>query len=129
MNDIEQLQNRIKDLEKQNVFLQNKLRLYELPSPARAYYVGQKMLNQQVDYLDKFELEKEIGANPKEDKIYDRAISLFEKLTTNATNINSLKSVLNLSGNEKEDTKNEYQPYTPEMAADQIGESAGQNKL
>jgi hypothetical protein len=111
-----------------NQYLLGKIRLYELPSPARAYYVGQKILNQQVDYLDKFDLEREIGVNPKEDKIYDRAMDLFEKLSANAVKIDSLKRELNLSGDKDKDTKIGKPSFTPESVADSVGELAGQHK-
>lgn len=116
------------DEKKSNQYLQSKLRFYELPSPARAYYVGQKILNQQVDYLDKFDLANEIGSNPKEDKVYDRAIDLFEKLSANAVKIDSLKRELNLSGDKEKDIKSGMASYTPEMIADSLGETAGQTK-
>lgn len=94
----------VDDLKKQVSVLEQRLRLYELPSPERAFYVGQKILNQQNDFLLKFDLAKEIAVNPKDDKIYDRAIDIFEKLTANATKLNNLYSELGLSGDEKKDT-------------------------
>jgi len=84
-------QERIKELEKENAILKSRLRVYETPADVRAYYVGQKVLNQQVDYLDRFDFAKEIGVSPKEDKIYDRAMDVFEKLTGNAAKLNSLR--------------------------------------
>lgn len=125
METIEELQGIIKDLKNSNEFLQKKLRLYELPSSNRAFYVGQKMLNQHIDYLDKFDLQKEIGSSPKEDKIYDRAMDLFEKLTLNASKLNTLRIELSLSGDEKKDISVSKIPYSPESVADQVGELAG----
>lgn len=126
METIEQLKAIIEDLKKSNSFLQKKNNYYESPSPYRAYYVGQKVLNQYVDYLDKFNLEQEITSNPKEDKVYDRAIDLFEKLTTNASRLNSLRLELSISGDEKKDIFNAPKvPYSPELVADQVGELAG----
>ena len=93
---MESLQEKIEKLEK-------KLALYEKDSPARAYYVGQRMLNQQLDIIDEFKLKDEIIKNPKEDKLYDRVMSLFGDLTANATKINNLKGELDLSGDEKKD--------------------------
>lgn len=104
MESTEELKQRIKELEQRNAYLDNAIRFYEMPSPARAYYVAQKMLNQQVDYLDKFNFEKEIGSNPKEDKIFDRAIEAYEKLTLNASKVNNLALELGLSKDEKKDT-------------------------
>ena len=124
----EELIDRLITEKNSNQYLLGKIRLYELPSPARAYYVGQKILNQQVDYLDKFDLANEIGSNPKEDKVYDRAIDLFEKLSVNAVKIDSLKRELNLSGDKEKDIKSGMASYTPEMIADSLGETAGQTK-
>jgi len=125
METVEELKKRVKELEQQNLFLQNKLNLYERPSYNRAFYVGQKVLNQQVEYLDKFDFEKEIGSNPKEDKIFDRAMETYEKLTLNASKLNSLRIELSLTGDEKKDTKIDKIPYSPESVADQVGELAG----
>lgn len=105
MEDIQKLKERIKELEQQNTYLENKINFYERPSAARAFYVAQKMLNQQVDYLDKFNFESEIGSNPKEDKIFDRAIEAYEKLTANASKINNLAIELGLTKDEKKDTE------------------------
>ena len=105
MEDIQKLKERIKELEKQNAYLENKINFYERPSAARAFYVSQKILNQQVDYLDKFNFENEIGSNPKEDKIFDRAMETYEKLPTYSSRINALAIELNLTKDEKKDTE------------------------
>lgn len=119
---------KIKELEKENAFLKKKLRLYEEPSPVRAYYVGQKVLNQQVDYLDKFDFATEICKSPKDDKVYDRAIDAYEKLTVNASKLNILRSEMMLSGDESKDANNpKYRITTSESIANVLGNSAGQN--
>jgi hypothetical protein len=115
---IKQLKERIDSLEKQNAMLDGKVRLYESPSPARAYYVSQKILNQQVDYLDKFNIETEINVNPKEDKVYDRAIAIFERMPDNAKTINNLKIDLGLSGDQKKDT--ERKPFNDRIAESRV---------
>lgn len=116
----------IEELKKENATLKLKLRLYELPGDVRSYYVGQKVLNQQVDYLDKFDFAKEIGVSPKEDKIYDRAMDVFEKLTGNATKLNNLRKEINLTGDETKDTNNPiFRITTPESIANVLGNTAG----
>ena len=125
METIEELKEQVKKLQQEKAYIQNRLNLLEAPSPSRAYYVGQKMLNQQVNFLDKFDLESEIKVNPKDDKVYDRSIDLFEKLTLNASKLNALRIELNLSGDEKKDTSVSKIPYSPESVADQVGELAG----
>lgn len=121
---LEQAIDKIKELEKQNRFLQGELNKYNEKSPARAYYVALKLLNQQIDFLDKFDFENEIKSNPKEDKIYDRAMDVYEKMTSNASKINSLRIELNLSGDERKDTRS-ARPFSPESVADEVGELAG----
>lgn len=84
--------------------LEQKLRLYQLPGEVRSFYAMQKMLNQQADFLDKFELEKEIKTFEKDNKVYDRASDIWEKLPGNISKVNALKSELSITGNEEKDT-------------------------
>jgi exonuclease VII small subunit len=104
MENIEELKKKIKELEQKNAYLEDKINFYERPSANRAFYVGQKVLNQQVDYLDKFDFAKEISSNPKEDKIFDRAMETYEKLPIYSSRINALALELKLTKNEEEDT-------------------------
>lgn len=128
--EIEELKKRVKELEKQNTFLDNKLKFYEKPSANRAFYVSQKILNQQVDYLDKFSFEDEIGSNPKDDKIFDRAMETYGKLPIYSSRINALALELGLTKDEKKDTQRvdfKRLATTPESIADSIGNTAGKN--
>jgi cell division septum initiation protein DivIVA len=124
---IEELRLENKKLKQENEACKKKIQNYELNSSARAYYVAQSMLNQQAELLKDFDLKTEIKTNPKEDKFYDRAMDLFEKLTSNASKVNNLYTELNLSGSEQKDTAKRV-VYTPESMADAIGELAGSKK-
>lgn len=104
-NDIEELK-KLLELEKKKVsVLEQRLRLYESPGEMRGFYAMQRILNQQADFLNSFDLKDEIKTNPKEDKIYDRASDLWEKLPGNISKVNSLKTELNVTGNEEKDTQ------------------------
>jgi hypothetical protein len=105
METIEELKKKIKELEQKNTYLENKINFYERPSANRAFFVSQKILNQQVDYLDKFDFENEIKSNPKEDKVFDRAMETYEKLPTYSSRINALALELKLTKNEAVDTE------------------------
>lgn len=85
--------------------LEQHLRLYQLPGDMRAYYALQKILNQQSDFLDKFEFETELKRFAKDDKTYDRASDVIEKLAVNVSRINALKIELGITGDEKKDTQ------------------------
>lgn len=84
--------------------LEQKLRLYESPGDMRSYYSMQKILNEQSDFLNAFDLSSQIKIYAKEDKLYDRACDLWEKLPGNISKMNALKSELSITGDEKKDT-------------------------
>lgn len=94
----------VDDLKKKVSVLEQRLRLYELPGKMRGFYAMQRIVNQQADFLDKFELEKELKVYSKEDKVYDRASELWEKLPANIAKLNSLESEIGATGNEEKDT-------------------------
>ena len=64
------------------------------------------MLSQQTKRLNKFELDKEIGSNSKEDKVYDRTMDIVIKMPKMISELNSLKAELKIIGSEDEDKKN-----------------------
>lgn len=86
--------------------LEQKLSLYQKDATIRGYYVQNKVVNQQIDLLDNFNLDKEIKLNPKEDKFYDRAMSLSDNLPKTIAALNQLKIELKITGNEDRDKKN-----------------------
>lgn len=97
-----------------------------------AYVVYIKMLNQQVEFLNEFNIRANIGELDKESPKYKRAIDMIDSLPKMMTTVNDLKAVLKLT---KEDIKN-IQPdkpifsriTTPESIADNIGELAGRKQ-
>lgn len=114
-------------LKKHVEVIEKKLALYEKDATYRAFYSLNRIVNQQVDYLNKFNLEKEIGQNPKDDKVYDRAKGLWESLKTITTDLRSLKSELGLNDEDEERErviKNKI--TTPESIANVLGNTAGQ---
>lgn len=85
--------------------LEQKLRLYELPGDMRAFYSMQKILNEQSDFLSAFELKTEIKTFSKEDKTYDRASDIWEKLPGNISKMIALKAELKVTGDKERDTE------------------------
>lgn len=120
MTEIDDLKKELESEKKKVSVLEQKLRLYELPGEMRGYYAMQRILNQQSDYLNKFELEKELKQFSKDDKIYDRSSELWEKLPVNISRLNALKSELNITGNEEKDTVRKT--VSPESMAQSIGD-------
>jgi hypothetical protein len=70
----------------------------------RAFLSICRIVNQQTKRLDKFDLDKEIGQNPKEDKIYDRTIAILEGMPKMIKDINALRAELKITKKEEEQT-------------------------
>lgn len=103
---IEELRLANKKLQNENIELKKKLALYEKDAPARAYYVLNKIVNQQVDILTEFDLDSEIKKSPKDDKYFDRAKGLWEGLKEVSSDLNAMKVEFKLTGDPSKDEKN-----------------------
>lgn len=95
---------KIRRLERENEELKKKLMSYESPGDMRAFYAMQRILNQQADFLNKFELEYEIKRFERDDKVYDRASELWEKMPATISKLALLKTEIGITGNEEKDT-------------------------
>lgn len=95
----------IEKLKTENEALKQRLSLYEIDATFRGYYALNKIVNQQINRLQKFDIESEIGQNSKEDKIYDRTKAIWEGLKEMISDLNILKAELKISGDEDKDNK------------------------
>lgn len=103
---VEELKKLLEQEKRKVSFLEKEIALYKTDATIRGYYVQNRIVNQQLDILEKFNLETEIKLNPKEDKFYDRAMSLSDNMTKTITSLNALKLELKITGNEDKDRKN-----------------------
>lgn len=101
---MDELEIKLKRLERENQALKEKIRTFESPGDMRAYYAMNRILNQQADFLNKFELEYEIKRFEKDDKVYDRTSELWEKLPAAISKIAALKVEIGITGDEAKDT-------------------------
>lgn len=93
----------IDQLKKENENIKKEILLYKKDATFRGYYVQNKIINQQIDILEDFDLKNEIKTNPKEDKYYDRAMKISEGLPDAIIGLNKLKVELKITGNENKD--------------------------
>jgi hypothetical protein len=63
-----------------------------------------RIVNQQTKRLNKFEIDKEIGQNPKEDKVYDRTMDIFSGMPKIISEINRLRIELSITNKEIEES-------------------------
>ncbi len=122
--DEQELKKKIDILEKSN---QELTKIIKDPSK-RGYYALNKILYQQIEYLENFSLKDQIGGNPKDDKVYERTTKIWEGLKTMIVDCRSLKQELNITPDEEEKEMKKSYRTTPESIADVLGNSAGQNK-
>ena len=95
----------VESLKKQIIVLEQRLALYEKDAAVRGYYAINRIVNLQVDYVNSFDIKSNIGKDPKEDKIYDRAKGIWEGLEPMIMSLAKLKETLRLTGDELRDNK------------------------
>jgi vacuolar-type H+-ATPase subunit E/Vma4 len=121
-----ELENKIKDLEKQIVFLQSKNNYYEQDGVGKLYYSLQRKANEMADLLNDNKLTSQMIEDPK-DKTFER----LQKIWTDAESVSAaIKSLGVLAGigvesKEEKTVQVNKKPFSPENMADAVGELAG----
>lgn len=105
-----------KEYQKQIDVLEQKLALYEKDAGKRGYFALNKIINQQIDHLNSFDLKKEIGTNAKEDATFNRTRDIWEALPKMLSSLNSLKGELKI-GKEDEEEERKVIPLSPQAIA------------
>lgn len=116
----------VKELKQKIDVLEKRLAWYEKDATYRGFYALNRIVNQQVDYLNKFNLADEIKNNPKDDKVYDRAKGIWESFKTLIGDLNSLKADLGLRDEEEIERRIQNRNISPESIANVLGNTAGQ---
>lgn len=97
MESIEELKKKIAELEK-------RMGIGEYDPAKKGYLVLVKILNQQNEYLDKFNISDKIGSLAKDDAIYPRAKEMWDDLPGMITKVSNLRIELKMEGEEKKST-------------------------
>jgi hypothetical protein len=122
MSEVEQLKKQISVIEGK---LTDAEKIIKDPSK-RGYYALNKILYQQIEYLEGFNLKEQIGGNPKDDKVYERTTKIWEGLKTMIVDCRILKQELGITPDEEEKEVKKNYRTTPESMADALGNVAGQ---
>ena len=122
-----ELENKIKDLEKQIAYLNGKINYYEQNGVSKLYYSLQRKANEMADLLNDNKLTTTMIEDPK-DKTFER----LQKIWTDAESVSSaIKSLAVIAGigqdttEKKEVVQVNKKPFSPENMADAVGELAG----
>ena len=97
-------QEKIKRLEKELAFANQKLSVYEQNGAAKLYYSLNRKMNEMADMLNTNSLNNMIIDDPK-DKSFDRIFKLLEKSETVANSAKTLGSVAGITNDEEADIK------------------------
>jgi DNA repair exonuclease SbcCD ATPase subunit len=102
MENIEELKERIEQLEKANTYLESQKTKYE-NGDAKLYYALQRKMTEMANLLNKNNLEDCELDDPKS-KSFDRLAAMLQKCETISASASALGVVAGVTGNEKVDT-------------------------
>lgn len=95
-----------------------------------AFLVYVKMLNQQIEFLNDFNIKTHIGDSDKESPKYKRAMDMIDALPKMITSVSELRSTLKLTKDDLAIIHGEKNVFskitTPESIANVLGNTAGQ---
>jgi phenylacetate-coenzyme A ligase PaaK-like adenylate-forming protein len=95
-----------------------------------AFLVYVKMLNQQIEFLNDFNIKSHIADSDKESPKYKRAMDMIDALPKMITSVSDLRSTLKLTKDDIaiiQGDKNIFSKITtPESIANVLGNTAGQ---
>lgn len=87
-------------LQKENEHYKNLLGIGDVAT--RGYTVIVKLLEQQISYLNKFNLEDNINKTTKDDPVYERSQKMFKEMPEVILSLKELKDKLGIEYVEKE---------------------------
>lgn len=104
------------ELKKENAALLKKLDYYEKDAAFGGFFTLNRIVNQQREYLNKFNIASYIASEDKAEQLaYKNAKDLWENLSDMVTQLSKLKIDLKIDGSENEE---KIIPMTPENMGD-----------
>ena len=123
-----ELENKIKDLEKQISYLQGKNAYYEQDGIGKLYHALNRKANEMAELLNKTSLTA-IDIDDPKIKTFERLQKIWVDAGTISASIKALEVLAGINQDVKEDRKEQAQvarkPFSPENMADAVGELAG----
>ena len=122
-----ELENKIKDLEKQISYLQGKNAYYEEDGIGKLYHALNRKANEMAELLNKTSLTA-IDIDDPKIKTFERLQKIWVDAGTISSSIKALEVLAGINQEVKEDKKEvqvSRKPFSPENMADAVGELAG----
>lgn len=96
MTEIEQLKQKVEDYE-------SILGIGDNDLAKKAFFSLCRVAKLQTNRLNIFDLDKEIGQNPKDDKVYDRVMEIVVKMPKMISDIHALRKELGITNTQIEE--------------------------
>ena len=123
-----ELENKIKDLQKQVSYLQSKNAYYEEDGIGKLYHALNRKANEMAELLNKTSLTA-IDIDDPKIKTFERLQKIWVDAGTISSSIKALEVLAGINQEGKDDKKEQVQitrkPFSPENMADAEGELAG----
>ena len=123
-----ELENKIKDLEKQIAYLQGKNAYYEQDGIGKLYHALNRKANEMAELLNKTSLTA-IDIDDPKIKTFERLQKIWVDAGTISASIKALEVLAGINQEATADKKDVVQvtkrPFSPENMADAVGELAG----
>jgi hypothetical protein len=123
-----ELENKIKDLEKQISYLQGKNAYYEQDGIGKLYHALNRKANEMAELLNKTSLTA-IDIDDPKIKTFERLQKIWVDAGTISSSIKALEVLAGINQEVKDDKKEQVQvtkkPFSPEDMANAVGELAG----
>lgn len=123
-----ELENKIKDLEKQIAYLQGKNSYYEQDGIGKLYHALNRKANEMAELLNKTSLTA-IDIDDPKIKTFERLQKIWVDAGTISASIKALEVLAGINNDDSKESKKEIQvtrkPFSPENMADAVGELAG----
>ena len=123
-----ELENKIKDLEKQIAYLQGKNAYYEHDGIGKLYHALNRKANEMAELLNKTSLTA-IDIDDPKIKTFERLQKIWVDAGTISASIKALEVLAGINQEATTDKKDVVQvikkPFSPENMADAVGELAG----
>ena len=128
MHNMSELEDKIKDLEKQVAYVQSKLDYYEKDGISKLYYSLQRKANEMAELLNKTSLTA-IDIDDPKIKTFERLQKIWVDAGTISASIKALEVLAGIgqeiTTEKKEVVQVNKKPFSPENMADAVGELAG----
>jgi hypothetical protein len=123
-----ELENKIKDLQRQISYLQSKNAYYEEDGIGKLYHALNRKANEMAELLNKTSLTA-IDIDDPKIKTFERLQKIWVDAGTISSSIKALEVLAGINQEGKDDKKEQVQitrkPFSPENMADAVGELAG----